>query len=476
MKSKRAKSDKDELSLGLEVETPGVSPQNPISITDLTATIRELLETGLGEIWVAGEISNFRAPGSGHLYFTLKDETATLSAVMFQREAKRIGFALADGQAVLVRGTVTVYEARGQYQIQVAEIRARGQGSLQQRFEELKRRLQAENLFALERKRSLPVFPEVIGIVTSLQGAVLQDMLQILQRRAPGIRILVRGVRVQGLGAAQEIAEAIAAFSAEKKIDLLVVARGGGSLEDLWAFNEEAVARALAACSVPTVSAVGHETDFTIADFVADLRAPTPSAAAELLTRDWTEWREEVAGLRARLERTTRQVLGDHRRHLARLASSYALREPRRVVRQWAQRLDDLRENFHAVTHNSIQSRQQALRLLKARLAAHHPARELERRRGHLTQLAARLRALGPQGTLDRGYALVLDPQGQPLSQAKKALEGQSVRIVLSKGMVGANLTEVQPGKTLMDVLRPQAPETTLVPLKKAKSQKKKAS
>src|SRR5271156_6572779 len=241
MKSKRAKPDKDELSLGLEVETPGVSAQNPISITDLTATIRDLLETGLGEIWVAGEISNFRAPGSGHLYFTLKDETATLSAVMFQREAKRIGFAPADGQAVLARGTITVYEARGQYQIQVAEIRPRGQGSLQQRFEELKRKLAAEGLFDLERKRELPVFPEVIGVVTSLQGAVLQDMLQILQRRAPGIRIKVRGVRVQGAGAAEEIAEAIGAFGVEGDVDLLVVARGGGSLEDLWAFNEEPV-------------------------------------------------------------------------------------------------------------------------------------------------------------------------------------------------------------------------------------------
>ncbi|HEV3271257.1 MAG TPA: exodeoxyribonuclease VII large subunit [Candidatus Methylacidiphilales bacterium] len=476
MKRKRSKksSGKDELNLGLEVETPGVSAQNPISVTNLTATIRELLETGLGEIWVAGEISNFRAPGSGHLYFTLKDETATLSAVMFQREARRAGFVPADGQAVLARGTITVYEARGQYQIQVAELCPRGQGSLQQRFEELKRRLEAENLFALERKRPLPVFPEVIGIVTSLQGAVLQDMLQILQRRAPGIRIRVRGVRVQGVGSAQEIAQAVAAFSAEKNIDLLVVARGGGSLEDLWAFNEEAVARALAACAVPTVSAVGHETDFTIADFVADLRAPTPSAAAELLTRDWTEWREEVAGLRVRLDRTTRQVLGDHRRHLARLASSYALREPRRVVRQWAQRLDDIRENFRAAAGRAIQSRRHALRLLQARLGAHHPARELERRRGHLTQLAARLRALGPQGTLDRGYALVLDRRGRPLSHAKKEMEGKPVRIVLSKGIVGANLTEAHPGKTLVDALRPQGSEAKPVPPKKTKPRRKK--
>ena len=350
---------------------------------------------------------------------------------------------------------------------------------MQQRFEELKRKLQAENLFDLERKRELPAFPEVIGVVTSLQGAVLQDMLQILQRRAPGIRIRVRGVRVQGIGAAEEIAEAIGAFSAEADTDVLIVARGGGSLEDLWAFNEEVVARALAACSVPTISAVGHETDFTIADFVADLRAPTPSAAAELLTRDWREWREIVAKLHARLDRTTRQVLGDHRRHLARLASSYALREPRRVVRQWAQRLDDLRENLSDAARRAIQSRQQELTVMKARLAAHHPSRELERRREHLGHLAARLRALGPQGTLDRGYALVLDAKGHAISKAKKALEGQAVRIVLSKGTVAATLNESQPEKTLIDALHPEAtpPEPkAALSAKKAASRKKKAS
>ncbi len=278
--------------LGLQIEQPGASAQLPISVRDLTATIREVLEQSFDEVWVAGEISNLRAPGSGHLYFTLKDATATLAVVMFRNDAARIGFTLQDGLAVVVRGAVTVYEARGQYQLQAAEVRTRGLGSLQQRFEELKRRLDAEGLFALERKRELPVFPEKIGIVTSLQGAVLQDMLQILQRRAPGIRLFVRGVRVQGPGAAQEIAEAIGAFSAQQAVDLVVIARGGGSLEDLWAFNEEVVARAIGACVVPTISAVGHETDFTIADFVADLRAPTPSAAAELLTRDWNDWRQ----------------------------------------------------------------------------------------------------------------------------------------------------------------------------------------
>jgi len=470
MKSRRITSEDSTPGLGLEVEMPGASARAPLSVRDLTATIREILEENLGTLWVAGEISNLRAPGSGHLYFTLKDATATLQAVMFRAEAARVGFALQDGQAVVARGSITVYESRGQYQLQVTEIRTRGQGSLQQRFEELKRKLQAENLFALDRKRPLPVFPASIGIVTSLQGAVLQDMLQILQRRAPGIRIFVRGVRVQGTGSALEIAEAIRAFSAEGKVDLLVVARGGGSLEDLWAFNEEIVARALALCRMPTISAVGHETDFTIADFVADMRAPTPSAAAELLMRDWAEWKQTLADLQTRMERTVRQVLMNHRRHLTRLGSSHALREPRRVVRQWAQRLDDLRENLHAAATGNLASRRHALRLLTAQLQGHHPARELQRRRTHLVHLAARLRTLGPQGTLDRGYALVLDQQGHPLTQADKSMEGRSIRLVLSRGLAEAKLLEAQPGKTLLEAL---SPELT-APVKKGRRVKEK--
>ena len=328
----------------------------------------------------------------------------------------------------------------------------------------MKRKLQAENLFALERKRPLPVFPETIGIVTSLQGAVLQDMRQILQRRAPGIRLFVRGVRVQGTGAAQEIAEAIRAFSDEQKVDILVVARGGGSLEDLWAFNEEEVARALAASRIPTISAVGHETDFTIADFVADLRAPTPSAAAELLTRDWNDWRQAVTDLRARMERCARQSLVSHRSHFSRLASSYALREPRRVVRQWVQQLDELRENLHEAAAMALASRRDELQSLTARWRNCHPSRELQRRRSHLQHLAARLRALGPQATLDRGYALVLDDRNQPVTRIKKTSEGQSVRLVLGKGVAEAKLTRPQPEKTLLETLAPEPPKKKKAP------------
>jgi exodeoxyribonuclease VII large subunit len=317
------------------------------------------------------------------------------------------------------------------------------------------------------------VFPERVGIVTSLQGAVLQDMRQILARRAPGIRLFVRGVRVQGPGAAQEIADAIGAFSEQRQVDLLVVARGGGSLEDLWAFNEEVVARALAACSMPTISAVGHETDFSIADFVADLRAPTPSAAAELLTRDWSDWRQAVADLSVRMERSMRQVLLGHRKHFARLASSYALREPGRVVRQMAQKLDELRETLHGVTAEALMHRKRDLRLLTARLQNRHPARELEQRRNHLSHLAARLRTLGPQGTLDRGYALVLDEQNHALTRADKALSGQSVRLVLSKGVIPAMLGKAQQDRTLLEALTPEPPAVPPAPIKKTRPKRK---
>jgi exodeoxyribonuclease VII large subunit len=464
---KRKAPPKDEL--GLAVEAPGDSMRTPITVSALTSAIRDVLEENLGEVWVAGEISNFRSPGSGHLYFTLKDASATLSAVMFRQEASRTGFALGDGQAVLARGTITVYEARGQYQLQVTEIQPRGQGTLQQRFEELKRRLRAEGLFELERKRDLPTFPETIGIVTSLQGAVLQDMLRILQRRAPGIRILVRGVRVQGVGAEREIADAIATFGREHAVDVLVVARGGGSLEDLWCFNEEIVARALAESPIPTISAVGHETDFTIADFVADLRAPTPSAAAELLTRDWNDWRETVATLHRRIDRHVRNVLLHHRNDLARLADSYALREPRRVVREWAQRVDDLRATLVDVAKSALLERTNRLRLLESQLQGHQPKRELARRRAQVDHLAARLRTLGPQATLDRGYALVLDRDGRPIREARSDLTGQPARIALSRGALDATIAQVHPAATLDETLAPKPPAAAPKSAKAAK-------
>ncbi len=415
----------------------------PLALTvgQITKRIRGLLEQELGEVWVRGEISNLRNPGSGHLYFTLKDEEGVLNAVMFRSAAMRIPVSvpLRDGQAVLLRGRITVYEARGQYQILVEEVRPEGLGSLQERFEALKRKLMAEGLFEAERKRELPVFPERVGLVTALQGAVIQDFCRILGRRAPGIVIRVRGVRVQGVGAAEEIAAAVAAFAGDG-VDLIVVARGGGSLEDLWAFNEEVVARALAASPVPTVSAVGHETDFTIADFVADLRAPTPSAAAELISRDWEEWRGEVAALKDRLRREVEAKIEWERECLSRLRSSPVFREPRRYVERMGQRVDDFRAGLTRGLRHGVAVRRGERDALRGRFAAAAPGARIARLREAVGHWQARLKALGPEGTLARGYALVLDEKGRLVRRAGEVKGGQALKIRFGDGEVGAKV------------------------------------
>jgi exodeoxyribonuclease VII large subunit len=414
-----------------------------LTVSELTSRIRDVLEDTFGEVTVSGEISNFRNPGSGHLYFTIKDEGATLAAVMFRGDATRLGFDLRDGQAVVARGLITVYEARGQYQLRVLSMQPKGKGSLQERFEALKRLLQAEGLFDSERKRELPVFPESIGIVTSLQGAVLQDIRRVLARRAPGVHLLVRGVRVQGSEAAPEIVAAIEAFNQEAQVDVLIVARGGGSLEDLWPFNEESVARALAASQIPTISAVGHETDFTIADFVADLRAPTPSVAAELVTRDWAEWREEVAQWQLRLTRAVRQSLDLRKTEVLRLRESYVFREPRRLVEQLSQRLDDLRDDLRQRLRDGAREKRHALESLTLRWKNVDPRHSLRIRTERLAQWQARLQALGPQATLNRGYALVTDEKGRILREAPSSLVGKSIQVRLAKASVSARVESV---------------------------------
>jgi exodeoxyribonuclease VII large subunit len=423
----------------------GATADRALSVTLLTRRIRNLLETGIAEVWVAGEISNFRSPGSGHYYFTLKDEEAVLNAVMFRGEAARLKFALQDGQAVIAHGSLTVYEIRGQYQLLVQQLFPRGQGSLQQKFEALKRKLQEEGLFDPDHKKSLPVFPEIIGIVTSLQGAVLQDFLKILKRRAPGIRVQVRGVRVQGNGAAEEIAAAIKTFDRDAVVDVIVVARGGGSLEDLWAFNEEVVARALAACTLPTISAVGHETDFTISDFAADLRAPTPSAAAELVSRDWNDWREEISQWAARMIRAMRGTLELQRIHWQRLRDSWLFREPHRLVQLAQQRVDDLREALRSGLTSVVQEKRHAYEKMLLRWKSVRPHAPIAQAREHLKHWRARLQALGPEGTLRRGYALALDDEGRIIREAKPGLAGTSARILLAKGSLDVKIECVKP-------------------------------
>src|SRR5471032_329355 len=300
-----------------------------LTVAELTRAIRATLETKFGAVWVQGEISNYKLHPSGHQYFTLKDQRAAISCVIFRNTLPSAAQPISDGAQVQVYGNVSVFEARGQYQLSVQILQTRGAGLLQARFEALKRKLEAEGLFDPARKRALPRFPKRIGIVTSPSGAAIRDMLNVLRRRAPNVEVLISPVRVQGSGAAAEIATALNELAAPnplwEPIDVIVIARGGGSIEDLWEFNEEIVARAIFNSAIPVVCAVGHEIDFTIADFVADLRAPTPSAAAELITREWSDWRGTVQALRNRLDRNVRQELLTHRRHLARLSSSYAL-------------------------------------------------------------------------------------------------------------------------------------------------------
>ena len=387
-----------------------------LSVAELTRSIRGILETKFRAVWVQGEISNYKLHPSGHQYFTLKDQRAQISCIIWRDAMAPLRQPIADGAQVQVFGTVTVFEARGQYQLNVQVLQPRGLGVLQARFEALKRKLEAEGLFAAERKRPLPAFPRKIGIVTSPTGAAIRDILNVLRRRAPWLSILINPVRVQGSGAAQEIAVAVRELAAPNDrfapVDLIVVARGGGSLEDLWEFNEEIVARTIADVSVPVVSAVGHEIDFTICDFVADLRAPTPSAAAELIVPD-------IVDLRRRIEVLARAVS----------------RELLQRVRDGQQRLDHVEDMLRRCLSHKIDNCKRALIHMARTLAARSPARELALRRNRfvdvrrrLGELPARvlenarhrfreieavLRVLGPDATLRRGYSITTDQRGK---------------------------------------------------------------
>ena len=426
----------DFFGLDLWAEAAPVRPPEPVvhTVGALTRLIRRLLEKELGEVWVAGEISNLKMPGSGHLYFSLKDAEAVINVVMFRAEAQRLDFRPVDGQAVRLFGRLTVYDSRGQYQIVAVTLQTQGKGTLQERFEALKRKLHLEGLFDPERKRSLPLFPERVGIVTSLQGAVLQDFTRILARRAPGLIIQVHGCRVQGPGSAEEIAAGIARFNGRGEVEVIVVARGGGSIEDLWAFNEEVVARALAASGIPTISAVGHETDFTIADFVADLRAPTPSAAAELITRDWGEWREELEQKSQRLRRAARGVLQLETDRWRRLAESYVFREPRRMIQHWQQKVDDREAGLRRGLKDACLARRHQLDKLVLRWRQVDPRVRLQTWLDRLEQWEARLKNVGPQATLQRGYALMTDQTGRVIRDVAQIGIGTSAKIRLAQG------------------------------------------
>ncbi len=445
------------------------------TVTDLTRMIRSALEERIGSVWVEGEISNLRVQSSGHAYFSLKDANAQIRCVQFRSDAFNNPVALRDGMQVQAYGEVTVYEAQGQYQVIVRTIQPRGMGELQAKFEALKRKLEAEGLFHPGRKRRIPRFPNVIALVTSPTGAAVRDMLNILTRRAPWVRIIVVPVRVQGEGAAVEIAAALRWISAPERpglpaIDTIVVGRGGGSMEDLWNFNEENLARAIADCPLPVVSAVGHEIDFTICDFVADLRAPTPSAAAELVVPDRVEVQQQLQRMHGRMENQVAHRLRHWRKVLDLLARSGAFREPGRVLADRRQRLDDFSARLGEGSRQRLQFARDRVANARRLLDLSRPDRVLAQRREWTAMLVERLhraatrqtaemrrrlealstmvRTLGPDSVLSRGYSLTTDEDGQIVSSAAQLEPGQNVSTRLTSGAFEAEVTKVHPHKT----------------------------
>ena len=444
---------------------PTEQTRKVLSVSELTAQVKRLLEKQIGAVWVTGEVTNLRAQSSGHMYFTLKDAAAQLSCVLFSREKVSHRELLADGQKVLLQGDVTVYEVRGQYQLIVRAVELQGVGALQIAFEKLKQKLAAEGLFAPERKRPLPKYPQRIGLVTSPTGAAIRDVLNVIQRRNPGLEIILAPCRVQGEGAAEEIAAAIRLLNEfnvgvqasacleggenrsklklelQQGLDLILVTRGGGSLEDLWAFNEEVVARAIFESAIPVVSAVGHEIDFTISDFVADVRAATPSAAAEIITEGVFASRQLVTDLTQRMARA----------------------HPRRRMNELLQQLDDLQAGLLRCTRQGTKERQVAWQNLATRLLRVRPAQLLRQRRESLVlsqrrlrELArvhlrnwknrfgateSRLHLLGPEQVLARGYSITMDAAtGKVIRRALDMKSGQPLRTRVKEGEISSRV------------------------------------
>jgi exodeoxyribonuclease VII large subunit len=437
-----------------------LAPERRIfSVSELNSAIRAALDREFQDVWVAGEISGLKHAASGHYYFTLKERDSQVKCVAFRSAHRYWKFKPQDGLAVLARGRIDVYEARGEYQLLVEIIEPQGAGALQLAFEQLKKKLAAEGLFAAARKRSLPRFPRHIGIVTSPRGAAIADMVEILSRRFPGLHIRLFPALVQGEGSVDEVCRGIRYFSATPWADVVIVGRGGGSLEDLWTFNEEAVARAIAACSVPVVSAVGHETDVTIADFVADLRAPTPSAAAEIVAPERGDVLERIAAVRSRVAQAARYQLAVLERRLRQQGVDRALGVLHRRVGRSLQRIDEQEYRMRERTRAALEFRARGLRALEERLrlfdlrprlafgrrrmdAARATAVEtarmrLARRRGALEQLAAKLSQLSPLRILERGYAIVSNENGI-LKNAAGAPPGSGIHVRLDKGELDA--------------------------------------
>jgi exodeoxyribonuclease VII large subunit len=445
--------------------SPAAPAREIFTISQLNAQARTLLERGLGSVWLEGEISNLARPASGHWYFSLKDESAQVRCAMFRNRSMLVRFPVRDGARVLARGRVSLYEARGEFQVVIDHLEEAGEGALRRRFEELKRKLLAEGLFEATQKKPLPTLPRRIGVITSPTGAALRDILHVLQRRFPAVPVLVYPVAVQGEAAPREIVQALQLAAARRECDVLILARGGGSLEDLMAFNEESVARAIHACGIPIISGVGHETDVTIADFVADERAPTPSGAAERSVPDSAEYLRTLGALERSLAQAVRRKLMSLRQTLQQWERSLNQLSPRARLQQHAQRLDELDQRMQRAIRARLERARVRLSNVEALLGRSSPARRLaplkqrldvaqrrlpaaiQRRlqvaRERFERSMRTLNAVSPLATLERGYAIVTDSGAHVVTDASTLAPGAQIEARVARGSVRATVTDV---------------------------------
>ncbi len=414
-------------------------------VSEIARLIRVSLENEFGTVWIEGEISNFHRHTSGHVYFTLKDESAQIAAAWFKGSQHATSFEIKDGLKIRAFGQISAYESRSQYQLIVRKVEEAGKGSLQEAFEALKKKLAAEGLFDAARKKPIPMLPQHVGIVTSPTGAAIQDILKILSRRFPNLHIVIAPVRVQGDGAAEEVAAAIDLLNARGGLDVMIVGRGGGSLEDLWCFNEEIVARAIARSRIPVISAVGHEIDFTISDFVADLRAPTPSAAAEIMVGQKEAFEERIENGRARLVRALRQQVLEIRNRFLAASRSYVFRQPENLIKQYGQRIDGLMVKMRHEAETLIQKLQQHLDELGMRMAhrieIHHKGIVQDVRR-----LESQLRALSPPAVLQRGFSITRRVGGEVIRDVAAVAAGEVIYTQVAKGGLESKVIKTNPG------------------------------
>lgn len=429
----------------MPTEDGGLLPERDVwTISRLNREVRLLIETGLPALWIEGEVSNLARPASGHMYFSLKDESAQVRCAIWRSSALKLAFVPRNGMQLLVRARVSVYEPRGEYQLIVEYAEEAGEGALRRRFEELKARLRLEGLFEEAAKRPLPTLPRRIGVITSPTGAAIRDILHVLRRRFPAIPVAIYPVPVQGDGAAGKIAAALAQASERAECDVLILARGGGSLEDLWSFNEEIVARAIRACSIPVICGVGHEIDFSIADFAADRRAPTPSGAAEIAVPDSADWLARLAQDARRLAAAMGRQLAVRAERLRWQSGRLARAHPGARLRQSAQRLDELERRLAAACRLRLRQSGRRLDDLERRLIPAYRAR-LRTLRARLEALARTLNSVSPLATLERGYAIVSRPGAGILRDAAEAAIGEGISIRLARGTIEAAVTGAQP-------------------------------